>query len=81
MPSNSDESADSSDSGKGGKMKAFLWCNAGRSRTLREKEKNYKRGTTFRLKPIAHIPGTCTINILNSLKADIPFIQMFEMER
>ena len=48
---------------------------------MREKEKNYKRGTTFRLKPIAHIPGTCTINILNSLKADIPIIQMFEMER
>ena len=36
MPSNSDESADSSDSGKGGKMKAFLWC--------REESYGYTKG-------------------------------------
>ena len=36
MPSDSDESADSSESGKGGKMKAFLWC--------REESYGYTKG-------------------------------------
>ena len=32
--------------------------------TKRQKEKNYKRETTFRLKPMAHVPGEYAFDLI-----------------
>ena len=60
MSSDSEDSQESDEEHV--KLKTVLWCRDDsygytRGTTKKQKEKNYKRETTFRLKPLSHVPG------------------------